>query len=312
MKNQLSQQPKYPNATTLSPKDIETLESVAAIPHGTPPNVIEFFSRACGETGLSPFRRQIYLIKRGDKYTIQTGIDGYRTIADRTGRYAGSDDPVYVLQDREPIAATVTVWKIVANTRCPFTSTARWREYFPGEQLGFQWRKMPFLMLGKCAEALALRKAFPEETSGIYTEDEMTIEREIPIERPKFKPLEVHPVQEKTVASGGKEPDAGVVHTPTEAKPNAPAAASPPKKKPKVWKKTESPSETAVGPNQKAVLDRLDTVKMGKSELVTVSKHLGALQPDEGWEDLDESDFKNILHPDCWPLIQDRLEQLDN
>jgi len=136
----------------------------------------------CKSTGLNPILRQIHAIKRRDKSSptghriaYQVGIDGLRLIADRSGAYAGSDEPQYVVDKAgKPVAATVTVWKIVAGVRCPFSATARWSEYYPGEgEAGFFWRKFPFGQLGKCAEALALRKAFPAETSGIYSHEEM-------------------------------------------------------------------------------------------------------------------------------------------
>jgi len=130
------------------------------------------------KSSLDPLAKQILAIKRSSqgssKITIQTSIDGYRLIADRTGKYAGNDDPVFAGNGKYPDSATVTVYKIVQGVRCPFSATARWTEYYPGENAGgFMWRKMPFLMLGKCAEALALRKAFPAELSGLYTNEEM-------------------------------------------------------------------------------------------------------------------------------------------
>ena len=136
------------------------------------------FRHAVERFQLDPFGNQIYAQVRTDRKTnktnmsIQTGIDGYRLIADRTHCYAGNDDPIFD-DEKEPAKATVTVWKIVGGLRCPFTATARWEQYFPGEYLGAMWRRMPHLMLGKCAEALALRKAFPAELSGLYTAEEM-------------------------------------------------------------------------------------------------------------------------------------------
>jgi phage recombination protein Bet len=136
------------------------------------------FLHQCKRTGLDPMARQIYLVKRWDSknqrnnMTVQVGIDGFRLVADRTGAYAGNDDPVYD-DESKPQKATVAVYKIVGGMRCPFTATARWSQYYPGDKQGFMWNKMPHLMLGKCAEALALRKAFPAELSGLYTDDEM-------------------------------------------------------------------------------------------------------------------------------------------
>jgi phage recombination protein Bet len=134
-------------------------------------------------TGLNPFLRQIYFVirKQGDQMVpvIQVGIDGYRSLADRTGSYAGNDDADFEYRENGDIAeypakAMVTVYKMVGGVRCPFTASARWEQYYPGDgKKGFMWRKMPELMLAKCAEALALRKAFPAQLSGLYTHEEM-------------------------------------------------------------------------------------------------------------------------------------------
>ena len=73
----------------------------------------------------------------------------------------------------QPITATATVYKIVGGVRVSFSATAIWDAYCPQGNESFMWKKMPYLMLGKCAEALALRKAFPNDLSGVYTDDEM-------------------------------------------------------------------------------------------------------------------------------------------
>jgi phage recombination protein Bet len=147
------------------------------IAKGATQDEFDIFIHQCRKTGLDPLAKQIYFQRRKNKdgsftMTIITGIDGYRLIADRTGKYAGNDDPIFD-DEENPTKATVTVYKMVDGQKCPFTASARWSQYFPGEYLGFMWKKMPHLMLGKCAEALALRKAFPAELSGVYTEEEM-------------------------------------------------------------------------------------------------------------------------------------------
>lgn len=139
---------------------------------------LKLFLHVVKRSGLDPFARQIHAVKRwNDKANrfdmmIQTGIDGFRLTAERTGAYAGSDDAVFD-DEKEPGKATVTVYKMVGGARCPFTATARWAEYFPGDKQGFMWRKMPCVMLAKCAEALALRKAFPAELSAVYSPEEL-------------------------------------------------------------------------------------------------------------------------------------------
>lgn len=141
---------------------------------------VRFSIEVVKKTGLDPLTRQIHFIKRKDRKTgketisIQTGIDGFRLQAQRTNAYAGSDEPVFEFNDRnELVKATVTVYKIVQGIRCPFTASATWDEFCPGPPNDFMWKQKPRTMLGKCAEAQALRKAFPAELGNMYVQEEM-------------------------------------------------------------------------------------------------------------------------------------------
>mgnify|MGYP003503005671 FL=1 len=168
---------------------------------------LALFSLVCGRTGLDPFARQIYGIRRKGKLTFQTSIDGYRLIADRTKKYAGSDDAIFdeglnlyqhlQAERKQPTVATVTVWKLVDGIRCPFTASASWSQYSQAYngKLTETWAKMPHLMLSKCAESLALRKAFPAELSGIYTSEEFPPEQESFDSRQTSNQSASHPVE---------------------------------------------------------------------------------------------------------------------
>lgn len=165
----------------LSREKIELIKQTVA--KGATDLELDLFLHACKRTGLDPLMKQIYAIKRWNNaekretMTMQTGIDGYRLIADRTGKYAGSSDAEYVESgEKYPYKASVTVLKLVDGTARAFTASARWDEYVQTNREGqptSMWKKMPYLMLAKCAEALALRKAFPAELSGVYTHEEM-------------------------------------------------------------------------------------------------------------------------------------------
>ena len=167
-------------ATIQSPyssEEVQALRLLKVIPENTPPAALWLLHRYAVDSSLSPFKRQIYLQMRtvNDEasYSVELGIDGLRAIAERTGNYAGSDDSVFEYDKANQVQkATVTVWKIVKNIRCPFTASARWIEYCPPDKRAFMWRKMPHGQLAKCAEALALRKAFPN-LGGFYISEEM-------------------------------------------------------------------------------------------------------------------------------------------
>jgi phage recombination protein Bet len=160
---------------------------------GAPNADLAIYLNVCQRTGLDPFVRQIYMIgrnetvnnKRTKKWTIQTSIDGFRLIAERTGRYEGQTEQQWCGPDGvwrdvwaervPPVAARIGVYK--RGFRAPVYAVANWKEFAVykanGKDLTRFWSRMPSHMLSKVAEALALRKAFPQDLSGLYTTDEM-------------------------------------------------------------------------------------------------------------------------------------------
>ena len=158
-------------------RHIATYKSFLQIPQATA-NDISFFAQYCQRTRLDPLSRQIYAIPRQGSMQILLSIDGYRIIAQRTGEYEGSEtfwcgtDGVWTdvwLNNNPPSAAKVIVYR--KNCKRGVSAVALFKEY--ANLKSNTWQKMPALMLAKCAESLALRKAFPSDLSGLYTTDEM-------------------------------------------------------------------------------------------------------------------------------------------
>lgn len=162
-------------------EQVETLKRLVAV--DCTDAEFGLFAEVCKRTELDPFTRQIYAIKRAGRLTIQTGIDGFRATAERTGQLDGQDGPYWCGPDgawtevwpdsREPFAAKVVVYR--RDSQRGFTGIAHFSEYAQKKdgRLTEMWGKMPRTMIAKCAEALALRKAFPRQLSGLYTSDEM-------------------------------------------------------------------------------------------------------------------------------------------
>lgn len=234
MSNALATQNQNSMVTTFG-YDREQVDLIkTTIAKGCTDDELRLFMATAQRLQLDPFARQIYAVKRFDRkeerdvMSIQVGIDGLRSSADRTGLYApGGDHEFSYNAEGLLVKATATVRKFSNGSWLECRRSAFWDEYVQLDKARNptpMWRDKPHVMLGKCAEAQALRAAFPQ-LGGAYIPEEMqqgqpdAVVVEAPAPRPQARqplpvaayttPEQPHPAVQKVKDAfpGTKEDD---------------------------------------------------------------------------------------------------------
>ena len=212
---------------------------------GSTDDELALFMQICKNKGLDPFSGEIHAVKRWDAtikaevMRYQIGIDGYRLIAERTGQRRGEGETLWCGENgawrnvwtgkEPPLAARVTVFRgDPASERCPLTYTgqADYSFYCQRKRDGTpttMWARGAAHMLAKCAESLALRKAFPAQLAGLHTTEELgQADRPsvqgysppaLPEHEPTLYPAEVPTEYESVLQSLDSAPDAETLAT---------------------------------------------------------------------------------------------------
>jgi len=194
----MSNEPTTPSANnvTFSQQKLQLIRETLVPPEITP-DQFDLFINICKHLNLDPFKRQIFALpfrgKRNDEQSrliVHTSIEGYRAISARSGRYEGIAFEKILVTDKDGTdqiltppefnparhkLVSATVGLHVTGYRSPVYATALWDSYCPtydGKPSGL-WLKHPLLMLLKCAEALAHRKAALADFSGVYVTEEL-------------------------------------------------------------------------------------------------------------------------------------------
>lgn len=158
---------------------------------GAKPASIKLAYDYCAARKLDIMKKPVHIVpmyiedkktgQKGMRDVVMPGIYELRITAVRTGQFAGEDPPIFGDNiDYNGVTApefcTVTVYRILHGEKCGFSHTEYFAEACSTKKDGkpnAMWSKRPRGQLSKCAEAGALRKAFPDEFGGIMTADEV-------------------------------------------------------------------------------------------------------------------------------------------
>lgn len=149
-------------------KMVATLKQTVA--QGLTDPEFALFVEFCKGTGLNPLKKEIWAIKAGNRLQLMVGINGFWAIANSHPQFDGSELEIETDDRGKPIKAICKIYR--KDRRFPSIGIALLSEYGKASPI---WQSMPSVMLTKCAESVAIRKAFPQELNGLYSEEEMPV-----------------------------------------------------------------------------------------------------------------------------------------
>ena len=307
------------------------------------------FMMLCRARHLNPFEGDAYMLgydtQSGPQFSLITAHQVFLKRAEASKGFAGMESGVIVRQpdhdgktgagpileregdlvydDEKLIGGWAKVHR--KNLDKPMYRRVKLSTFNTGRS---RWEKDPGGMICKCAEADALRSAFPTHLGGLYVQEESEPIRveanEIPIARPKIERTKLEEFGHMALippkpSGSGSETNSGdepkVRHsapTPTGSSSDEPSAAPTKrtlkKRLPKPDAHPFDPSAPQVGPNESQMLMRLAGLERTKEQLVQVAKQFEALKDDQGWGDIGEDGFAGLLHPDNWKLVEPELK----
>lgn len=198
--------PRYHKPPAFGGTDVTWRVLCDLYPNAETPEVILAVVEYCAARRLDPLRKPVHIVPmynarlRRRVQVVMQGINEIETTAHRTGRWAGMDEPRWGPDETKgfkgqierddgskqeievkltfPVWCAVTVWRLVDGERRAFTEPVYWMEAyghgsFRSEVPNARWQQAPRQMLHKCAKSASLRAAFPEETAGAYSAEEM-------------------------------------------------------------------------------------------------------------------------------------------
>lgn len=192
MKNEISAVKVGVHSLQMSEDDLISVLTTSLYP-GASINSIKMVLSYCKAAGLDPMQKPVHIVPMFDKFSkqmrdvVMPGIGLYRTQAARSEAYAGVTEPVFgedVTEELSGVSITYPRWCSISIKRIlpsgqivEFSAKEFWKENYAtaGKDSvapNAMWRKRPYGQISKCAEAQALRKAFPEIGSA-PTADEM-------------------------------------------------------------------------------------------------------------------------------------------
>lgn len=190
----------------------ETIETLkATVAKGATDAEFRMFTEICRATGLNPFKKEVWFIKAGDRPQIMTGIHGFYAIANGNSDFDGVEVGVIgrageYLPQTYPGNDYIGAWAKVyrKDRRLPTEGIAMLADYDKGSG---NWRTMKRVMICKCAESVALRKAFPQQLNGLYTSEEMPTTYSEPRAEIAPEPIETKPLEPRFYRIANETPN---------------------------------------------------------------------------------------------------------